>query len=133
MLGQLRKTREPGLKPSRKMGYSLAGGRRHTRAMLPTRQPSAELKLNLLAWHKPYANALLDSDPAISVNLLAATERAIFQRLLELSAAAEASGEMGDIRRAIDVVLDLKVKALANSKTSTGLSAPAGAIQQNLS
>jgi hypothetical protein len=110
---------EPGLKPNR--GYSLSDGRRHTRAMLPAQLRSVDRKLNLPAWHKPYAEALLESDPEISAPLLAATERAIFERLLELSAAADASDETRDIRRAIDVMLKLKAKT--SSQMSTGLSA----------
>jgi hypothetical protein len=124
---------EPGLKPSRMRGYSLSDGRRHTRAMLSARLRSVNRKLNLPAWHKPYAEALLESDPEISAPLLAATERAIFERLLELSAAADASDETRDMRRAIDVVLDLKAKALANSKILTGLPTAADALQQNQS
>jgi hypothetical protein len=112
---------EPGLKPSRMRGYSLSDGRRHTRAMLPARLRSVNRKLNLPAWHKPYAEALLESDPEISAPLLAATERAIFERLLELSAAADASDETRDIRRAVDVMLKLKAKT--SSQMSTGLSA----------
>jgi hypothetical protein len=106
---------EPGLKPNRMRGYSLSDGRRHTRAMLPARLRSVNRKLNLPAWHKPYAEALLESDPEISAPLLAATERAIFERLLELSAAADASVERRDICRAIDVVLDLKAKQRCNA------------------
>ena len=124
---------ESGLKPSRMRGYSLSDGRRHTRALLPARLRCATHKLNLPMWHKPYADALLESDPAISAQLLAATERAIFERLLELSATADASVERRDICRAIDVVLDLKAKALANSKILTGLPTAADAIQKNQS
>ena len=106
---------EPGLKPSRMRGYSLSDGRRHTRAMLPARLRGVNHKLNVPMWHKPYAEALLESDPAISAQLLAATERAIFERLLELSATADASVERRDICRAIDVVLDLKAKQRCNA------------------
>jgi hypothetical protein len=105
---------EPGLKPSRTMGYSLCGGQRHTRAMLPTRQPSAKLKLDLPAWHKPYGEALLATEPQRLTQLLAAAEKAFFERILELGDET-ASDERGDISRAIDVVLDLKA-AQASSK-----------------
>src|ERR1700722_8327584 len=43
--------REPGLKPSRMNGYSLLEARRHTRAMLSTRQLGATHKLSLPGWH----------------------------------------------------------------------------------
>ena len=108
---------EPGLKPSRMTGYSLAGGRRHTRAMLPTRQPSAKQKLNLPAWHRPYGEALLTTEPQRLAQLLAATEIAFFERILELGDES-ASDEREDISRAFDVVLDLKA-AQASARIST--------------
>ena len=107
---------EPGLKPSRSAGYTLAGGRRHTRAMLPTQQHSAIDKLNLASWQKPYAEALLATEPQSLAKLLATAEREFFKRILEL-ADENASDEREDISRAIDVVLDLKA-AQANSKRS---------------
>jgi hypothetical protein len=110
---------EPGLKSVRMMGYSLSGGRRHTRALMPTRPYSVNRELILPAWHKPYAEALLDRDPEITIKLLAATEVAIFERLLELSTMAGASAEIRDIRCAIDVMLDMRSKA--SSKISTTL------------
>jgi hypothetical protein len=68
--------------------------------------------LNLPAWHKPYGEALLETDNGILAKLLAATERAVFERLLELAANSEdASDERQDIRRAIDVILTLKTRA----------------------
>jgi len=60
------------------------------------------------------------------VRLLAATQIACFQRILELGD-EDASDERNDIRRALDVVLGLKAKNQANSRISTGLSAVAGA------
>jgi hypothetical protein len=106
---------EPGLKPSRMNGYSLLEARRHTRALLPTRQSRVKLKLNLPSWHKPYAEALLRTEPQTLVRLLAAAEIAFFKRILELGD-ENASDERDDMSRAIDVVLDLKAKSQANSK-----------------
>jgi len=105
-------------KPNRMRGYSLSVGRRHTRALLPTLELSVmSRRLNLPAWHKPYGEALLETDPEILVKLLAATEKAVFERLLELAANNEdASDERQDIRRAIDVILAVKTRA--DSKTS---------------
>jgi hypothetical protein len=123
---------EPCLKPSRTKGYSLVDGRRHTRSMVPTRQPSVKPKLSLPAWHKPYGEALLATEPQRLMQLLAATEMAFFERILELGDES-ASDEREDISRAVDVVLDLKAKILANSKISTGLSAVGDTIQQSLS
>jgi hypothetical protein len=86
--------------------------------------------LNLPAWHKPYAEALLTREPQTLVRLLAAAEIEFFKRILELGD-ENASDERDDISRALDVVLDLKAKTQANSRISTGLSAEA--IQQNQS
>jgi hypothetical protein len=49
------------------------------------------------------------TDPEILAKSLAATEVAIFKRLLELTARGDASDERLDIARAIDVVLTLKI------------------------
>jgi hypothetical protein len=100
--------------------------------VVDTRRPSVKPKLILPAWHKPYGEALLATEPQRLMQLLAATEIAFFERILELGDEST-SGEREDISRAIDVVLDLKAKILANSKISTGLSAVADTIQQILS
>jgi hypothetical protein len=94
-------------------GYSLSVGQRRTRAMLPARERSVRSdKLNLPAWHKPYGEALLETDNGILAKLLAATEKAVFERLLEIAANNEdASDERQDIRRAIDAILILKTGA----------------------
>jgi hypothetical protein len=82
---------KPGL-PRPMRGYSLSAGQRRTRAMLPTREPSiVSRRLNPPAWHKPYAEALLETNPEILVKLLTATERALFERLLELAANKDAA------------------------------------------
>jgi hypothetical protein len=111
---------EPGLKPSRMNGHSLLEARRHTRAMLSTRQLGANHKLSLPGWHKPYGEALLATEPQTLAKLLAASEIAFFERILELGDES-ASDERDDISRAIDVVLDLKART--SSQRSTGLSA----------
>jgi hypothetical protein len=111
---------EPGLKPSRINGYSLLDGRRHTRAMSSTRQLGAAHKLSLPRWHKSYGEALLATEPQTLAKLLAASEIAFFERILELGDES-ASDEREDISRAIDVVLDLK--ANTSSKISARLSA----------
>jgi signal transduction histidine kinase len=53
---------------------------------------------------------LRETNPEILVKLLAATERALFERLLELAANKDASDEQQDIRLAIDVMLTLKAR-----------------------
>jgi hypothetical protein len=112
----------PGLKPRlmRIRGYSLSVGQRRTRAMLPKRKPAIPSnRLNIPAWHKPYGEALLETDHGILTKLLAATEIAVFERLLELAATKDGSEERRDIRRAIDVILTLKAgKTQVGSKIS---------------
>ena len=101
----------PGLKPRpmRIRGYSLSVGQRRTRAMLPKREPTIRSnRLHIPAWHKPYGEALLETDHGILTKLLAATEIAVFERLLELPATKDGSEERRDIRRAIDVILTRK-------------------------
>jgi hypothetical protein len=83
--------------------------------MLSTRQLGATHKLSLPRWHKPYSEALLTTEPQTLAKLLAASEIAFFERILELGD-ENASDERDDISRAIDVVLDLKAKSQANSK-----------------
>ena len=113
---------EPSVKPSPMRGYSLSVGQRRTRAMLPTRKRSVvSHKLNLAAWHKPYGEALLETDPEALVKLLAATESAVFERLLELTADEDVSDEGRDIRRAIDVMLTLKTRRARSKISPVGL------------
>jgi hypothetical protein len=102
---------KPGLKPSRTTGPAVAKRSAKSPVMLPSREGSTEgYKLHYPAWHKPYAEALLATDPEILVTLLAAAEAAIFERLLELAACEDASAERQDIGRALDVMLTLKAR-----------------------
>ncbi|MGB2628554.1 MAG: hypothetical protein WAK20_17345 [Candidatus Acidiferrum sp.] len=59
------------------------------RARRNEQHPSVELlSKNFLAtekWHRPYANALMEKDPAKLAPLVAQAEHAIFDRYLELS------------------------------------------------
>jgi hypothetical protein len=107
---------EPGLKPSRMTGYSLSVGHRHTRAMLPTPLRRVSPKLDVPTWHRAYGESLLETNPEILAKSLAATEVAIFKRLLELAFRGDVSDERLDIARAIEVVLSLKTgKSQLNS------------------
>ena len=75
---------EPGLKPSQMMGYSLSTGHRHTRAMLPTKKHGpVDRELDFPAWHRPFVEALLATEPEAVVALFNAAEMAIFARILE--------------------------------------------------
>jgi hypothetical protein len=103
---------EADQKPRRMTGYSLSNGQRRTRVMLPKRASKTKsYQLKLPRWHKPYADALLEVDPEILTKLLTATEMALFERLLELTANQDERDERHDIARAIDVIVSLKAKA----------------------
>src|ERR1700722_11077652 len=64
---------------------------------------------------QPYGEALLTTEPQTLAKLLAPSEIAFFERILELGD-ENASDERDDISPAIDVVLDLKANGQANSK-----------------
>src|ERR1700676_1168616 len=87
---------KPGLQPGRTTGT--------------TEGTKGNYKRDYPAWQKPYAEALLETDPEILVKLLAATEIAVFERFLELAANEDVSGERQDMRRAINVMLTLKAR-----------------------
>jgi len=109
---------KPGLKSSRTTGPTVANRSAKAHAVLPSEGGSTKnYKLDYPAWHKPYVEALLETDPEVLLKLLAVTEKAVFERLLELAADEDASVERQDIDRAIDVMLTLKVK-----KTQAGSS-----------
>jgi hypothetical protein len=62
-----------------------------THAMLASEGGSTmSYKLNYPAAHKPYVEALLETDSERLLTILAATEMAVFQRLWELAAAQDA-------------------------------------------
>ncbi len=61
--------------------------------MLPSEEGgTVNYKQNCPAWHKPYAEALLEIRSERLLTNLAATEIAAFQRLWELAADQDASG-----------------------------------------
>ncbi len=63
-------------------------------------------------WHRPYANALMEKDPAKLTPLVAEAEHAIFNRYLELSVSPAPPEYFRDLQDAIDILIRLK--------TSTG-------------
>ncbi len=69
-----------------------------------------ELKKMLLSplWHRPYAEALLESDPAKLPAVIAAAERAILARHKELSVSPSAPDESLDLRNAANALSQLK-------------------------
>jgi hypothetical protein len=114
---------EPGLKLSRTTRPTSANRSAKAHAMLPSERGSAEnYEPEYPTWHMPYGelcDALLKTDPEILVKLSEATERAVFERLLELAGNEDASDERQHIGRAIDVILTLKAM-----KTQEGSNSP---------
>jgi hypothetical protein len=55
-------------------------------------------------WHRPYAEALLESDSAKKSRLIAAAEKAILDRYVEIAAAEEGV----DLRHALEALAELK-------------------------
>jgi len=112
---------EPGLKPRRIMGYSLSTGHRHTRAMLPKKEHRrVDRELDFPAWHRPFVEALLATEPEAAVTLFNAAEMAIFARILELSDCNDAA-ERQDIDRAIEVVQTLRHRTPSGVERNLGV------------
>jgi hypothetical protein len=83
----------PGPKPYRTTGATSATRSARADAMLPAEEGNTvNYELNCPASHKPYPEALLETDPGKLPTILAATEIAVFQRLWELAADQDASG-----------------------------------------
>jgi hypothetical protein len=100
---------KPDLQSTRTRGPAAANRSAKAHAIVPSEEGSrVNANLAYPAWHKPYAEALLTTDPEILVKLLAVTKRAVFERLLELAAEKDLSDEKQDIRRALDVLLTLR-------------------------
>ena len=59
-------------------------------------------------WHRPYAEALIEADPANSKRLIAVAKRAIFTRYLELSVSPGSQDQYHDLRQAVNVLSELK-------------------------
>jgi hypothetical protein len=59
-------------------------------------------------WHTPYAEALIEADPAKSKWLITVAERAIFTRYLELCVSSGSQDQYNDLRQAVNVLSELK-------------------------
>jgi hypothetical protein len=60
------------------------------------------------SWHRPYAEALLETDPSNLPYLIAAAERAILDRYLELELAPVPTDELVDLGHAIEALSQIK-------------------------
>jgi len=69
------------------------------------------------SWHRPYAEALLESDPEKLPALIADAERAILSRYIELSAFPEPTDEVLDLQHAVFALSQL---SKPNSPGETG-------------
>lgn len=61
-------------------------------------------------WHRPYAEALLEDDSTKLPELIAAAERAILTRYLQLNASKIPTDERLDLRHAVDALAQLKTR-----------------------
>lgn len=59
-------------------------------------------------WHRAYAEALIESDPAKLPRLIAEAEEAILNRYLEIVASGMSEEESGDLRHAVEALNQLK-------------------------
>jgi hypothetical protein len=59
------------------------------------------------AWRRPYAEALMETDPDRKHAAIAAAKRAILNRYLELRAAKDKGDEARDLGQAVDALKDL--------------------------
>jgi len=63
-------------------------------------------------WHKPYAEALLETDPAKTLSLIFEAEHQILTRFFELHQAPGSKEQNLDLRRAIDTLVTLRRRNL---------------------
>jgi hypothetical protein len=72
--------------------------------------PSDKKLLMSERWHRPYAEALMESDPKRRERLIADAERHIFRRYLELCAAPGPAECRDDLENATKVLREMKRK-----------------------
>ena len=108
----------PGLTPCRTTGATTATRSAKAHAMLLSEEGSPlNYKLNCPAWHKPYAEALLEANLERLVTIWAATEVAVIQRLLELAADQDASGVFcAQVFRPVEKRADRRTLSLAKPR-----------------
>lgn len=80
----------------------------HGEALLPNKEMALESMFVTQSWHRPYAEALMETDPAELPSLIALAERAILTRYRELKALQVSSDELVDLRHAIEALSQLK-------------------------
>ena len=60
-------------------------------------------------WRKLYATVFLETNPTNLEKLIPQVERAVFERILELSQSANGAGELNELIRAFYAVRRLKI------------------------
>ncbi len=85
---------------------------RHGTLFLCPEQKEAEALFELQIWHRPYAEALIETEPEILAALIASAEREILTRYFELAEARKATDEVQDLHSAV-VVLAIMKKAMS--------------------
>ena len=69
------------------------------------------------SWHRPYTEALLETDPIELRASIAEAERAIFVRYLELCTSPDSQEQSLDLERAVSELLELKrLKVVAETQ-----------------
>ena len=63
-------------------------------------------------WHKPYAEALLETDPAKVLTLISEAEHEILTRFFEFHQSPGSKEQNLDIRRAVDTLVTLRRRNL---------------------
>jgi hypothetical protein len=63
-------------------------------------------------WHKPYAEALLETDPLKVVTLISEAEHEILRRFLEFHLSPGSKEQNLDLRRAVDTLVTLRRRNL---------------------
>jgi hypothetical protein len=63
-------------------------------------------------WHKPYAEALLETDPVKVVELISEAEHEILRRFLEFHESPGSKEQNLDLRRAVDTLVTLRRRNL---------------------
>ena len=60
-------------------------------------------------WRELYATIFLETNPTNLEKLIPQVERAVFERILELSQSANGAGELNELIRAFGALLGLKI------------------------
>ena len=63
-------------------------------------------------WHKPYAEALLETDPAKVLTLISEAEHEILTRFFEFHHSPGSKEQNLDLRRAVDTLVTLRRRNL---------------------